>query len=273
MSDTTTDATTKPNLAVRRDGHVVITELLAGPHNFASMELLHELADALRAAQADGARAAVICSEGKSFCAGAQFSGGAGERASGFGKFVATDEASTIGPFYEAAVRMFSIEIPMVAALHGPAVGAGFGLATACDLRVICPEAFMATNFVRLGIHPGFGISVTLPEIIGPTRAADLLLTGRRVGGEEAMAMGLVNRLVPQADVRSTAIALATEVASGAPLAVQATRATLRKDLYDRVRAQLVHERKTQDWLSATADAEEGIAALLERREPNFIGK
>ncbi len=261
----------EPGIGVSYDGHVVIAELQAGPHNFASIDLMHELGDALLAAQRDGARSAVICSEGKSFCAGAHFGGGSGERAAGFGAFVAADD-SPIGPFYEAAVRMFQVEIPMVAAVHGPAVGAGFGLATACDLRVTCPEAFMATNFVKLGIHPGFGISLTLPELVGPARAADILLTGRRIGGEEAFALGLVNRLVPAGEVRSTAIALAQEIAAAAPLAVRSTRATLRKSLYERVRAQLAHERAVQDNLSTTADAEEGIAAMLERRAAIFHG-
>jgi 1,4-dihydroxy-2-naphthoyl-CoA synthase len=87
------------------------------------------------------------------------------------------------------------------------------------------------------------------------------------------MSLGLANRLVAQADVRATAIALATEIASAAPLAVQATRATMRKGLAERVRSQLAHERQTQDWLSGTSDAEEGIAAMLERRDPNFQGK
>lgn len=258
-------------IGIERIGHVVVAELQAGPHNFASVTLMSELADALQSAAADGARAAVIAAEGKSFCAGAQFSGSSGSRASNFGAFVQADE-SAIGPFYEAAVRIFDVSIPMVAAVHGPAVGAGFGLATACDLRVICPEAFMATNFVRLGIHPGFGISLTLPELVGPARASDILLTGRRISGEECFQLGLANRLVAQAEVRSTAIALAAEMAAAAPLAVAATRATLRGELAARVRERLVHERQTQDRLSATADAEEGIAAMLERRDPVFRG-
>ena len=255
-----------------KNGHVVVVELQAGPHNFASTDMMHALVDALEAATADGARAGVVCSEGKSFCAGAQFSGSEGTRANNFGSFVRSEEASEIGPFYESALRVFNVNIPLVAAVHGPAVGAGFGLATACDLRVICAEAFMATNFVRLGIHPGFGISTTLPELVGPARAADILLTGRRVGGEECFSLGLANRLVAQADVRAVSIALADEMATAAPLAVAATRATLRDGLAARVRTQLAHERKTQDRLSATKDAEEGIAAMLERRDGNFIG-
>ena len=260
-------------VGVSRDGHVVVVELQQGPHNFASTDLMNDLSDALEAATADGARAAVICSEGKSFCAGAQFSGSTGTRANNFGSFVKSADASPIGPFYESAVRLFNQTIPIVAAVHGPAVGAGFGLATACDIRVICAEAFMATNFVKLGIHPGFGISLTLPQLIGPARAADVLLTGRRIYGEEAFQLGLANRLVAQADVRSTALAIATEIASAAPLAVRSTRATLRKGLAEAVREQLLHERQTQDWLSSTKDAEEGIASMLERRDAVFTGQ
>ncbi len=260
-------------VGVHVEDHVAVVELQQGPHNFASAELLHAAVDAMLAAVGDGARAVLLCSEGKSFCAGAQFSGGAGEKAASFGKYVQNDTGSEIGPFYEAALRVFEVTVPVVAAVHGPAVGAGFGLATACDLRVTCPEAFFATNFVKLGIHPGFGISVTLPELIGPAQAADLLLTGRRVGGDEAFALGLANRIVAQADVRSTALLLAKEIGANAPLAVQATRATLRDGLATRVRTALGHERRTQDWLSATADAEEGIASMLERRPPVFTGK
>jgi enoyl-CoA hydratase/carnithine racemase len=260
-------------VAATRIGHVVVVEIQQGPHNFASTEVMNDLSDALEAAIADGARAGVICSEGKSFCAGAQFSGNDGARAGNFGAFVQSDNASPIGPFYESAMRLYGITIPLVAAVHGPAVGAGFGLATACDMRVICAAAFMATNFVKLGIHPGFGISVTLPELIGPARAADVLLTGRRIGGEEAFALGLANRLVAQDQVRAVAIEIATEIAGNAPLAVQSTRATMRQGLAERVRERLLHERKTQDWLSTTADAEEGIASMLERRPGVFTGK
>jgi enoyl-CoA hydratase/carnithine racemase len=259
-------------VGIERIGHIVVAELQAGPHNFASAELMNELGDALHAATADGARAAVIASEGKSFCAGAQFSGAGGTRAQNFGAFVQSDQQSAIGPFYEAAVRIFDVEIPLVAAVHGPAVGAGFGLALACDLRIICAETFMATNFVRLGIHPGFGISLVLPELVGAARASDILLTGRRIGGEECMQLGLANRLVAQADVRSTAIALASEIGGAAPLAVRETRATLRSGLAARVRERLAHERQVQDRLSATKDAEEGIASMLERRDPVFTG-
>ena len=255
-----------------KNGHVVVAEISNGDHNFASTEVMNALANGLEEATAKGARAAVVCAAGKSFCAGAQFSGNEGERSGNFGAFVQSDDGQTIGPFYESAVRMFNITIPMVAAMHGPAVGAGFGLATACDLRVICPEAFMATNFVRLGIHPGFGISLVLPELVGPARAADILLTGRRIYGDECMTLGLVNRLVTKDEVRTTAIALADEIATAAPLAVGSTRKTLRTGLADRVRTQLLHERQTQNWLSTTKDAEEGIAAMLERRDGNFIG-
>jgi enoyl-CoA hydratase/carnithine racemase len=178
-----------------------------------------------------------------------------------------------VSRFYAQAERVFAIAKPMVAAVHGPAVGAGLGLALACDLRVTCSDAFFAGNFVRLGIHPGFALTITLPELIGPGRASDLLLTGRRVSGEEAVEIGLAERFVPGDKVRDAAIELAHEIAEAAPLAVTATRATLRAGLADRVKAALERELEEQARLMETTDAGEGISAMLARRPPNFRGE
>src|SRR5262249_13576548 len=110
--------------------------------------------------------------------------------------------------------------------IHGAAVGGSLGLAMVGDLRVTCPEARFCANFTRLGFHPGFGLTVTLPAIIGPSKAALLFYTSRRVGGEEAFAMGVADVLVPQHQVRSAALALAAEISENAPLGLAATRAT-----------------------------------------------
>ena len=136
------------------------------------------------------------------------------------------------------------------------------------DLRVTCPEARFAANFVKLGIHPGFGSTVTLPELVGPARAADLFLTGRRVGGEEALRLGLADRCVVRAGQLEGG-----EVAGAAPLAVAAVRATLRRGLVERVRAALEHELEEQARLVATDDAREGMAAVFGRRDPIFRGR
>jgi 2-(1,2-epoxy-1,2-dihydrophenyl)acetyl-CoA isomerase len=251
-------------LSIRRHGHVAIATITRPPHNFLSHETLAALADALEELQDDGnTRAAVIASEGRAFCAGADFSGGMGDE----DRFSDRTEV-----FYTHAIRLFRVRLPLVAAVHGAAVGAGMGLALAADLRVASHRAYFAASFTRLGIHPGFGMTHTVPALLGPARAADLLLTGRRVSGEEALRLGLADRLVADDEVLDEAVRLAGEVAAAAPLAVRATRGTLRYQLADRVAAALEHERAEQRWLSQTNDAREGIAASAERRTPNFLG-
>ena len=131
------------------------------------------------------------------------------------------------------AVRLFRSKKPIIGAIHGPAVGGGLGLALVPDFRVACPEARFCANFTRLGFHPGFGLTVTLPALIGPSKAALMFYTSRRLGGEEAFAMGLADVLVPQAQVRSAALALAAEIAENGPLGLIATRATVRGDIAD----------------------------------------
>jgi len=236
-------------------------------------DVLAALAEALEetAAQPD-CRAIVLAAEGRSFSAGGSFAG-KGSFADIAGGSVQDAFRATTKRFYKDALRIFAIGKPIVAAMHGPAIGAGLGVALACDLRVLAEETFVAANFVRLGIHPGFGMTATIPELIGPARAADLLLTGRRVAAKEALDWGLVDRVVPADAVRETATELAREIALAAPLAVVATRATLRLGLVDRVQGALAREVEEQARLVATADAAEGISAMLQRREPDFRGQ
>ena len=132
-----------------------------------------------------------------------------------------------INPLYVEAVRLFSAKKPIVAAVQGAAVGAGLGLALVADFRVAAPEARFTANFVKLGFHPGFGITHTLPRLIGEQRAALMCLTGRRIKASEALAWGLVDELAPLDELRAAALRLAREIAENAPLAVQSTRATL----------------------------------------------
>jgi enoyl-CoA hydratase/carnithine racemase len=146
-----------------------------------------------------------------------------------------------------------------VAAVHGAAVGGGLGLAMVADFRVTCPEARFCANFTRLGFHPGFGLTVTLPEAIGKTNAALMFYTSRRLSGEEAYRIGLAQALVAQDRVRATAHELAAEIAENAPLGIQAARAT-------------EHELREQTSLRNTQDFKEGVKAMAERRVPNFAG-
>ena len=242
------------------DDHVATVEIRRPPNNFFSREMIRSVADAFEALDGEVAcRALVFCSEGKHFCAGADFGGH--DRA-------VLDERGR--HLYDEAVRMFAARKPIVAAIQGAAVGGGLGLALVADFRVAAPEARFSANFARLGFHHGFGLSVTLPRLVGPQRAANLLYTGRRVPGDEALAIGLCDELVPQAELRERAHALAAEIAVSAPLAVESIRQTLRGDLAGQIAAATRRERWEQERLQKTADFKEGVAAMGERRAPNF---
>lgn len=244
--------------------HVAVAEIRRPPHNFFDIGLIASLCDAFEALDASGdCRAVVLCSEGKNFCAGAQFGSGGGRD-----QPIEADGRH----LYDEAVRMFSTQVPIVAAVQGAAIGGGLGLAMAADFRVAAPEARFSANFARLGFHQGFGLSVTLPDVVGRQKALDLLYTGRRVKGEEAMAMGLCDRLVPLERVRDEARAYAAEIAMSAPLAVRSIRQTMRGDLPERIRVATDREKAEQDRLRRTADWKEGVKATAERREPSFSG-
>ena len=134
-------------------------------------------------------------------------------------------------------------------------------------------EARFSANFNRLGFHPGFGLTATLPRLVGAQHAALLFYSGRRIPGDEAVRIGLADLLVPLAEVRSAAQALALEIAQSAPLAVIATRETMRRGLCDAIEAATERELVEQDWLRRTEDFKEGVKAMGERRLPNFQGR
>jgi enoyl-CoA hydratase/carnithine racemase len=245
-------------------GHVALLVFARPPHNFASVELMRDLADALDDVDADrNLRASVIASAGKSFCAGADLASPSGIGGSGM---------AGVSPLYHEAVRLFSTRKPIVAAVQGAAIGAGLGLALVADFRVVAPEARFAANFVKLGFHPGFGVTHTLPRVVGAQRADLMCLTGRRIKGDQALAWGLADEIAPLDGLRDAAIALAAELAENAPLAVEATRATLRADLAAAVRAQTDHELAEQTRLRSTADFAEGVRSVNERRPGVFVG-
>ncbi|MBR7621473.1 enoyl-CoA hydratase/isomerase family protein [Phenylobacterium sp. 20VBR1] len=252
------------HLKVTHDGHVATVEIDRPPFNHVSVELMKDLADALETLDGDGkTRVVVLCSAGKAFCAGADLVASDGIAGSGMGG---------IGSLYDQAVRLYSIETPIVVAVQGAAVGAGLGLALVGDFRVAAPEARFTANFVKLGFHPGFGLTHTLPRLIGQHRANLMFLTGRRVKPEDALAWGLVDEIAPLSDLRAAASRLAQEIAENAPLAVVATRKTLRADLAAAVRAQTMHEHEQQTLLRATDDYAEGVKAVSERRVGHFTG-
>ena len=244
------------------DDFVATVELHRPPENYFDRALIRALADAYQALDADPrCRAIVLCSEGKHFCAGANLTG--------------EDDGLGGGPgaLYREAIRLFEAAKPVVAAVQGAAIGGGLGLACSADFRVAGPQARFAANFARLGFHHGFGLTVTLPAIVGQQHSLRLLYTGQRIGGDEAARIGLCDRLVPGDQVRAAAHELAAEIAESGPLAVASIRATMRGDLAGRVRAATDREAAEQDRLRTTSDFREGVRATAERRPPRFQGR
>lgn len=261
----TLDQAAEGDLRVTLEDGIGLLEMRRPPANHFDEALVGRIVDAARELDGDRrCRALVLASEGKHFCAGADFRAG--------GDF-AGDRVSAASRLYRRAVELFEIRTPLIAAVQGTAVGGGLGLACAADFRVADPDSRFAANFARLGFHQGFGLSVTLPDLIGRQAAADMLLTGRRVGGQEALRMGLADRLSEPGGQRTAAFAWAGQIAAAAPLAVRSIRATLREGLAQRVRDVLEHELAEQERLWRTRDSAEGIAASLERRTPAFRGE
>ena len=252
-------------ITVEREGFVATVTLDRPPNNHVSVELTKALADELETLDADnGVRAIVLATAGKVFCAGADLATPGG---------VGADGMDSVQGLYHQAVRLFAIEKPIVVAVQGAAVGAGLGLALVGDFRIASPEARLTANFVKLGFHPGFGLTHTLPLLIGQQRANLMFLTGRRIKPEEALAWGLVDEVCESFALLPTAQALAKEIADNAPLAVVATKKTLKADLAAAVRAQTGHEYKEQAILRATDDFQEGVRAVNERRPGVFQGR
>jgi 2-(1,2-epoxy-1,2-dihydrophenyl)acetyl-CoA isomerase len=240
------------------DDHVALLELRRPPDNFFDRALIAQIADGLEALDAEAqCRAVVLCAAGKHFCAGADFRGTP----------LATENGRHL---YDEAVRLFRTKKPIVAAVHGAAIGGGLGLALAADLRVTASEARFSANFARLGFHHGFGLSVTLPAVVGAQRALELLYTGRRIDGEEAVRLGMCDRLAPLERVREAARELAAEIASSGPLGIESIRVTMRGDLAERIVRATARERSEQERLQLTHDFREGVAAMAARRKPSF---
>jgi enoyl-CoA hydratase/carnithine racemase len=248
------------DVTVEQSGdHVAVVRLVRPPNNFFDSVLLSELAQAYESlGSSDWCRAIVLASEGRHFCAGLDFSANGGQ---------------DIAELYGRAVRLFAAPLPVVAAVQGGAIGGGCGLALSADFRVATAQSRFSTNFAQLGFHHGFGLTVTLREVAGPQVAADLLFTGRRVGGEEALALGLCDELAAEGDLLDRALHRASAIAASGPLAVRSIRATLREGLVDRVRQAMAHECDVQERLRSTADFAEGIRASAERRQPQFTGQ
>ncbi len=266
------DEENSKDIAVEIADFVATIEIQRPPYNFFDYDLIQQIADALEELDKNpDCRAVVLTSQGKAFCAGANF--GDGSTITRDGDVAGQNNRGGAGHLYMEAVRLFATKKPIIGAIHGAAIGGGLGLAMVPDFRVTCAEARFSANFTRLGFTPGFGLTTTLPEVIGKTNAALMFYTGRRFKGEEAYSMGLADVLVRQDQVRQAALDLAREIAISSPLGVLEVRAVMRRDLAERVRVATEHELSVQTRLRQTEDFIEGVKAMSERRQPVFAGR
>ncbi|NMO17598.1 enoyl-CoA hydratase/isomerase family protein [Pyxidicoccus fallax] len=174
--------------------------------------------------------------------------------------------------FYARYLSVLDLPVPTVAAVEGPAIGAGLCVALACDVCIVSEESKLALNFVQLGLHPGMGATYFVPRRAGAQAAAELLLTGRRFDGKEAVRLGLALEAAPAGGVLTRARALATQMAGNAPLAMRALKQRLGPDR-TALRAALEQEARFQAESYGSSDLGEGLAAAAERRAPVFQGR
>ena len=226
-------------------------------------------------AQDESIRALILTGAGRAFSAGGdldmlQDQADRGAASPGIAWRSIRDEMST---FYRLFLSIRDMPCPTLAAVNGHAIGAGFCVALACDFRYIAAEAKLGLNFTRIGVHPGMGATWTLPRLVGPALASELLFTSRTIDGEEAGRIGLANRVLPQSEVLAAATTTAQEIAQNAPLAVRATKRALRRTEEASIEDQLQFEASEQARNFESADAREGIAAVRDKRSPEFNGK
>lgn len=258
---------TGPLRTERHDGVAVLTLALPDRRNAMTAELTAAWVDAVEGLRGDpDVRAVVVTGEGSAFCAGGDLSW-IGESPD----LTVVALRDRMLPFYRAWLSVRTLDVPVLAAVNGAAVGAGLCLALACDLRYAAPGATFSAPFARLGMHPGMAATYLLPDVVGAARARELLLTGRRVTAEEAERIGLVSGVAE--DVVGYTVEVARGIAESAPIAVRLTKAALAYAGHHSIDAALDWEGLAQPVTMASADLREGLAAQAERRPPRFTGR
>ncbi len=232
--------------------------------NALDLELLDQLADALRGPAAEiGVRAVVVTGTGRGFCAGADLGA---TRVDG-------DIGALLERHYHPVVRaLAALEKPVIAAVNGVAAGAGLSLALACDVRYASSAASFVLGFTGIALALDAGASFYLPRLVGTGRAFEMALSNRKVGADEALAIGLAERLLPADGFEEASFAAAAALAEGPTAAYALIKAELRAALVNDLEKQLAFEARSQAAAAATRDAAEGIAAFGEKRAPRFQG-
>ncbi|MEO5854070.1 MAG: enoyl-CoA hydratase-related protein [Nocardioides sp.] len=251
------------------DGVAVLTLDNPDQRNAMSEEMTMSWIAAVDELAADASvRAVVVTGEGSAFCSGGDTTWIGGE------PDATVDRLRTrMIAFYRAWLSIRRLEVPTIAAINGPAIGAGLCLALACDLRYAASGARMGLPFVRLGMHAGMAGTYLLPDVVGPAHARDLLLTGRLVDADEALRLGLVSRVVEVDGFADEVLRTAADIATTAPVASRLTKLALAGGGHADLEACLQWEALAQPVTLATEDLQEGIRAARERRAPVFTGR
>lgn len=260
-----------PHLRIDRpsDGVVLLTLDNPGQRNAMSDEMTSSWVAAVDELAGDRAvRVVVVTGEGSAFCSGGNTSWIAGEPDAEV-DYLRTRMIS----FYRAWLSIRKLEVPTIAAVNGPAIGAGLCLALACDLRYASSSAKLGAPFVKLGMHPGMAATYLLPDVVGNAHARDLLLTGRIADAEESLRLGMVSRVLPDEGFLAEVLEIAAGIASTAPIPSRYTTLALRNGGHADFESAIQWEALAQPITLATADLQEGIAAANERRAPRFTGR
>lgn len=268
MADQTPDLT---HLRLDRpsEGVALLTLDNPGLRNAMSDEMTASWVTAIDHLAADPTvRVVVVTGEGSAFCSGGNTSWIASEPDASVDHL-----RSRMLPFYRAWLSVRRLEVPTIAAVNGPAIGAGLCLALACDIRYAAAGARLGVPFNKLGMHAGMAGTYLLPNVVGPAHARDLLLTGRVVDADEALRLGLVSRVVAPAAFLDEVLETAAGVAATAPIAARLTKVALAGGGHADFEAALQWEALAQPMTLATADLQEGIAAAREKRSPRFRGE
>ncbi len=267
---------TLEKLQVTVDDDGIATLLLNDPdsRNAMTPDMGEQMVAAVERLRADEkVRVVLITGAGRSFSAGGNLAMLARDAGVDTGDPDAPSMKGSPKDFYSRFLSIRSLEVPTIAVINGHAIGAGLCFALGCDMRIAARDAKMGMTFTRLGIHPGMGATWSLPRLVGSAVACELLFTGRVFDAAEAERLGLVNQVVHRDQLGDAARELARAIATAGPVAVRLTKQAIYGNVDRSLEQALDLESRQQSQTFATADAKEGIRAILEKREPAFTGR
>jgi 2-(1,2-epoxy-1,2-dihydrophenyl)acetyl-CoA isomerase len=257
-------------LEMRESGVAGITLNRPAQLNALTATMAQELTSAVREARERGARAVLLTGAGRAFCAGGDLRE-MQKIAEKEGRIEAFFD-EPLGLLHDCILAIQKTPLPVVAAVNGYATGAGCNLALACDIVIAGESAQFSEAFIKIGLSPDCGGTYALPRLVGTKRAAELLMTGEQVAAARAAEMGMINRVVSDAELMDAALALATKLAAAPTAAIAKIKWLLEASASNDISAQLEAERQAQIESGKTKDFREGVAAFIEKRPPRFTG-